>query len=75
MELFGRRSARRASNFIGDATTTLTVALAVAGALMGRRAAIGFAREAASALGGFHADHTRSWTGGELALMALRQRN
>jgi hypothetical protein len=62
------------SAIIGEIHATLAILPAVAGALLGRRAAIIFARDVASSLGGFQADHTATWAGGDLALMTLRQR-
>jgi hypothetical protein len=74
MDRLGRRSLRQAGTIIGETRATLAMLLAVAGALLGRRAAIIFARDVASSLGGFQAHHAATWAGGDLALMTLRQR-
>jgi len=65
---------RQTSNFRDELRGTLSILLAVAGALLGRRAAIILAGDVASSLGGFQARHDGLWAGGELALMTLRQR-
>jgi hypothetical protein len=74
MHRLGGRSLRQTSEIIGELRATLAILLAVAGALLGRRAAVTFARDVASALGGFQTDHAVLWAGGDLALMTLRQR-
>jgi hypothetical protein len=68
----GRASVPQTSDFAAEIRATLTLLLAVAGALLGRRAAIILARDVA--MGGFQASHDVLWAGGDLALMTLRQR-
>jgi hypothetical protein len=73
MDHLGGRSSRQTGHILGELRATLTILLAVAGALLGRRVATILARDVANSLGGFQTNHDL-WAGGDLALMTLRQR-
>jgi hypothetical protein len=60
------------NNIASEVRAALAILPAVAGALLGRRAAIVFARDVA--MGGLQASHDVLWADGDLALMTLRQR-